>query len=208
MVLFFTGLIFGAILGAIFSVTADRLWRRYEQCFRLDISFGESFDTIMGSLRKGYHFTITNRGKYEIPPYKIWIYNPLRGSISLFDRDRDQSTLPEQQLMHKCFMIINKELSACLPNFYQRINGDIMNEAQKSEFVFRLILDNSEEIIYENCDMGNAFVRIFQGVCRDNSIPNSDRTYDNDIAILQVKYDPFCKKIGHYVWNKIHKKEK
>lgn len=206
MVLFFTGLIIGAILGAVCSVTADRLWRRYEQRLRLDISFGESFDTMTGQLREGYQFTITNRGKYEIPPYKIWIYSPLRGSISLFDRDRDQSTLPEQQLVHKCFMIINKELSACLPDFYRRTSGGVMNESQKSEFVFRLILDNSKKIIYENNDMGNAFVRIFQGVRRDKSIPNKDLSYDNDIAILRIRYDTFYKKIIEYIRSKIHKK--
>jgi hypothetical protein len=200
MVLFFTGL----IVGAIASVVADRLWRRYEQHLRLDISFGEFFNTQTGQLCKGYQFTITNRGKYEIPPYKIWICNPFRGSISLFDRDRNQSTLPEQQLVHKCFMIINKELSAYLPDFFQRTNGGIMNEAQKSEFVFRLVLDNSEKIIYENKSLGNAFVKIFQNT-RSNM--NFEKNSYNDMMALQVKYEPIYKKVFSYNWRRICKRK-
>ena len=72
------GLIAGLILGAILGVVADRLWFRYERIPKLDIVGGES----MGVDGEGYHFTITNRGILEIPPYKIYIYHPCRGSIS------------------------------------------------------------------------------------------------------------------------------
>ncbi len=189
MILFVTGLIVGAIL----SVIADRLWRQYERSPKLDISCGEFFDTSGGGLSEGYQFTITNRGDVEIPPHKIWIYNPSRGSISLFTRNREGSTLPGQKLEHRCIMIRNQKLLSVLPDLYRDRNNNPMNEIQKSEFIFRLVLDSSDKIIYENKKIGNAFVGLFQNARENKSIRGNS---SNDMMALQLKYEPFYRKFG------------
>jgi hypothetical protein len=200
MMLFFIGLLIGAIL----SVIADRLWRQYERIPKLDISCAEYFDATIGCMSKGYEFTITNRGTFEIPPYKIWIYNPWRGSISFFTKNRDESTLPNQKLMHRCAMVMNEKLINILPDLYwDRNNNSPMSEVQKRGFVFRLVLDNSDKIIYENMDIGNAFVKVFQKTRESGSF--SGNTFD-DMKALQLQYEPFYKKTIQYVSNKINKK--
>jgi len=192
------------ILGAVLGVVADRLWRQYERVPKLDISCGEFFDTTSGVREEGYVFTITNRGICAIPPYKIWIYSPWRGSISFFISNRDESTLPNQKLVHRCFMIRNKELINAFPDLYRDRNNNPIKEDQKNDFIFRLILENSDKIIYENRDIGNAFVKVFQRTRESGNF--SENTFD-DMMALQIKYEPLYKKIGHRFWNKINKKK-
>jgi len=199
MILFIIGL----ILGAILSVIADRLWRQYERRPKLDISCGEFLDRTIGGIDEGYDFTITNRGDVEIPPYKIWIYNPSHGSISFFVRDREGSTLPGQKLVHRFIMIRNQKLLAVFPDLYRDRNSNPMNNAQKDKFVFRLISEKSDKKIYENENIGSAFVKVFQNTRENGSF--SKNTYD-DMKALQIKYEPFYGKLLGKIQSKICKK--
>jgi hypothetical protein len=154
------------ILGTVLGVIADRLWSWVERTPRLDIIGGE----FMTRNEEGYQFTITNRGAFEIPPYKIYVYHPSHGSGSFFTRDKEGGQLPNQKIMHNYIMFKNGRMQNEFIDFYRDGNNNPMNEAQKNGFIFRLVLDNSDKIIYENKNTGNTFVKIFQNARENKSI--------------------------------------
>lgn len=121
------------IVGAILSVIADQLWRQYEQRPKLDISCGEFYDTSGGGLSEGYQFTITNRGAFEIPPYRICVYHPSHGSGSFFTRDKEGGQLPNQKIIHNYIMFKNGRMQNEFIDFYRDGNNNPMNEAQKMD---------------------------------------------------------------------------
>lgn len=176
------------ILGAILGVMADRLWRRYEQIPRLDI-IGSVFLSVDG---EGYTFTITNRGPSDIPPFQIYIYNPRRGSISFFTRSREGNLLPDQKVEYKYTMIKNGRLLSDFLDFYRDINNTVISTIQRDKFVFRLQLDDSDKIIYENRTIGNAFVKIFQDARENRRV--LEATFC-DMMALQCRYEPLYRKL-------------
>jgi hypothetical protein len=110
------GHIFSLVIGAFLGVMGDRLWSRFERIPRLDID-GAVFK---GHDGEGYSFTITNRGRTEIPPYTIYIYNPNRGSTALFTKDKKDIQLPEQKVEHRCVMVRDREATFRNSRFLQR----------------------------------------------------------------------------------------
>ncbi|HUW19506.1 MAG TPA: hypothetical protein VMW16_09405 [Sedimentisphaerales bacterium] len=181
---FILGLILGAVLGAVFGVTAERLWCRFEHIPRLDI-VGSVFQSIEGD---GYLFEVTNRGNSEIPPYRIYIYNPRTGSIGFFTKDKEGSQLPNQKIEHSYAMIKDGELLSQFPDFYRDGNNNPMGQVERNEFAFRLVLENSDEVIYENRQLGNAFVRVFQ---KARETRNVLLVNPYDLMALQCRYEPW-----------------
>jgi hypothetical protein len=67
-----------------------------------------------------------------------------------------------------------------------------MNDAQRKQFVFRLVLDNSDKVIYENRKIGNTFVKVFQNARETKNVLRMD--FDDAMA-LQCKYEPWYVKV-------------
>jgi len=178
----------GLVAGAVLGVMGDRLWSRVERIPRLDI-IGAVFK---GHDGEGYNFTITNRGLIEIPPYTIYIYNPNCGSIALFTKDKKDIQLPEQKVEHRCVMVRDERPLLGNPDFYRDRNNNPMNDAQRKQFIFRLVLDNSDKVIYENKKIGNTFVKVFQNARETKNVLLMDF---KDAMALQYKYEPLYVKV-------------
>lgn len=180
--------VLGLVLGAVLGVIADRLWSRFEQIPRLDV-IGSFFVSLDGD---GFIFAITNRGRWEIPPVKICIYNPNRGSIFMFEKDKEGMQLPGQKIEHRCLVLRNKKLLRQYPDLYRKPNGKPLSEMEKNAFVFRLVLENSERVIYENKSLGNSFVNVFQKVRDEKTFEGI--TFDEAMS-MQWKYEPWYGKV-------------
>jgi len=175
-------LLLGLVAGTVLGVMGDRLWSRVERIPRLDI-IGTVFKGRDGD---GYSFTITNHGLTEIPPYTIYICNPNRGSIALFTKDKKDIQLPEQKVEHRCVMVRDERTLLGSPDFYRDRNNNPMNDAQRKQFTFRLVLDNSDKVIYENKKIGNTFVKVFQNARETKNVLLMDF---KDAMALQYKYE-------------------
>jgi hypothetical protein len=199
MIQFVVGIILGGVFGAILGVVADRLWSSFEQRPRLDIVF-DVFQSINGD---GYRFTVTNQGIGEIPPCVIDIYHPRRGSTKLFMRNKNGGQSPGQKIDYEYVMLKDGRLVHGVIDFY-RMRFDIqMNEHWKDKFVFRLVLDNSDKIIYENKKLGNTFAEVFQNAREAKNVLGVGLS---DWEALQVKYQPLYKKLlGKVVTRRIGK---
>ena len=181
---FVLGLVFGAILG----VVADRLWTRFEQIPKLDV-IGGFFVSKDGD---GFIFTITNKGPSEIPPVKICIYNPNYGSFFMFEKNKESGQLAGQDIEHRCLVLKNNKLFLQFPDFYRKQSGEQLNDIEKNEFVFRLVLENSDRVIYENKSIGNSFVKAFQKVRDELSFKGI--TF-NEAMSIQCKCEPWYSKV-------------
>ena len=72
---------FTLLLGSVVGVAIDRLYRHFfESALRVEIhpscSFGQGGDRFL--------LHVTNVGNCQLPPYQVELFNPNRGSVSVF----------------------------------------------------------------------------------------------------------------------------
>ena len=155
------GFVVGLVLGAILGVLADRLWSRFENVIRIDISTG-LFDDIRA--RKGFSFTIKNVGSREIPEYGVCLFHPRRGSLFAFHSDVKGPLSPQQERVHQFAVLLadkpNNTLMAWLKGFDDQ--PDMGSEDDCS--AFRMVMKNSDRVLYENTAMGNELTRALKRI--------------------------------------------
>jgi len=155
---FISGLIIGAIVGAIFSVAADRLWRKVESKPRLRIVVAH-FQSV-GDFH-GIQYTIENLGATAVHDYQIWLYHPGRGSFNYFeDGSNLGQLLPGQSRTHKCPLI--EKGMPYVSGFFGSCEGNAisLDDIIFDQFEFQIRMKESPVIIFRNKTMGNALAKI------------------------------------------------
>lgn len=152
----------GLVLGAILGVIADRLWARFENRVRVQVRGSHSF-TSAG--QKGFVFKVRNVGKVTIPPYRISLFNPGRGSFLVFDKEPPGELLPQQEDNHSCWLIGPRGPDEHLCNWFSSLSAD-----EISGFAFRLVMENSDRVLYENSLIGQSLVKQFVHVCQSGNL--------------------------------------
>ncbi|MHC4500781.1 MAG: hypothetical protein ACYS21_16915, partial [Planctomycetota bacterium] len=100
--------------------------------------------------------------------------------------------LPGQGVEHKCLVLRDKQLLLTYPDFYRNRNGAELTEKEKNDFVFRLVVENSDKVVYESKTIGNSFVRVFQKIRRERTF--ECMTFEEAISI-QSRYEPWYVKL-------------
>jgi hypothetical protein len=164
----------GLILGAILGVIADRFFT-YLVEKRVYVKIRLSFPGYMG---KGEYLSlnITNIGFESLPPYRIALFNPHRGTLFLFEHEKKTDRLPGQT--DEFSISINYLRSNGMPflswfthsvpkkDFVTNPNEIKLYEMKPEEFqkwVLRLVIEDGEDkILYENNRAGVALAEIIR----------------------------------------------
>lgn len=108
-------------------------------------------------------FTVKNIGPKEIPPYKLGIFHPKLGTYFLFPPEKDKegkSLLTDQVRKHVCKVIENRQLPEWFPHFNADRDGKPLHESDYDDFEFRIVLEDSDKVLYTHKGIGLAFVRL------------------------------------------------
>jgi len=154
VVSFWSGLFIGAALGAIASVAADRAWRKVELRPRIRARFGH-FKKVAGI--SGGRYTIQNIGAAVMQDYEIWLYHPQRGRYNPFEESVIGVLHPGQKRTHE--MIQFKEGKQIPTNWFHSCDGKTTTEPVFDDFEFLIQMKDSDNVLYRNKTMGNAFAR-------------------------------------------------
>lgn len=154
--LFLLGLILGGIVGVLF----DRIWLRYERLTRVDIHgyWYEEYND------QGIYLVIKNVGNTEIPDYDLWIAScGFRYQIS---KTEQRPLLPRQRREHqineKFFKMFSISLGNYADNFqHPELPERIRNRKSPTDAVFRMVMKDSEEVLFKSHEIGNAFFDLF-----------------------------------------------
>lgn len=170
--------VLGLILGAVLGVIADRLWGKVERRARLRFD-GYWFEDGSG---RGIGFRIKNVGKADIPPFSACLFHPLRGSWFVFPRYPKGSLLPQQETKCQCVLIrtsADKERRphVNLAQMFRKENGTTVTEAETGAFVFRLVMDSSEHVVYQNAAIGKAAAALIAKSLQRNTMRGLAREF-------------------------------
>lgn len=172
MMQFWAGLVLGAVLGAVFSVALDRLWRRIEQAVRLRVQ-GSYFVNIRNET--GISFTLTNEGDHSIPPYRLCIWAPTFGSYFVFAySDTEIKPLgPQQTDKYDLPVLRNGKPTEQVTKWPSSKDGEQWYDSEDPELAFRVTLDKGQSVLYENRRLGQAFCRMVSKAVRTGELnPN------------------------------------
>ena len=148
----------GLIVGAILGVFADRVWSRVEKRVRVGITYGEFKDIRYG---EGIEFTIKNMGFKNIPPYRIALFHPDKGSLFIFQRESSEPLLPGQQDEHRCTLSRKDVSQDFIKSWFVQQDRESERQQEIQEYRLRLVMDKSARILWESHAMGSALARLF-----------------------------------------------
>lgn len=160
------GFIAGLVLGGIVGVVCDRLWRRFENIVRVEISGGH-FGNIEG--QEGFNFTVRNVGMTEIPAYRIGIFHPRRGTLFPFETKTPGSLLPGQEDHHECLLLQQGNVDGRIANWFLTIDGKPLTENDAKSYSFQLTMTKGDRLLYESRAIGNALANQVRKVCQQGN---------------------------------------
>ena len=114
---------------------------------------GSYFRNVQGAL--GIGFTVTNTGTTDLPPYDIAIVHPKGGTYRIFPSEKSGPLLRDQKREHRCTIIRDGKID---PFFSQ----PSMTQLDDAGYKFRLVLEASEKVLYENGRVARGFVKVFR----------------------------------------------
>jgi hypothetical protein len=156
----------GLALGAILGVVADRLWRKTESRVVVRIR-GGAYDNYLG--QEGFTLTVHNEGKSPLPPFRPCLFHPMCGSFFYFKADSEGELRPNQKRRYEWAILERGKVRDHHPNLTVMGDGTPI-DPPGSGFVFRLVLENSDQVLYENARLGSAFVRLLLKVCEQKQL--------------------------------------
>jgi hypothetical protein len=182
--------IIGLILGAILGVLADRLWSWVERIIRVDIK-GGYFQNI--KREEGFHFAITNKGTTDIPPYRICIFHPQRGSLFVFSIKENVGTLiPGQTDEHQCVVLKQGKVDTFLANWFFHVKNEQVTHVDITKFAFQMVMDKSKKVLWQSNSIGNALANQFVKVITEKNFKGI--TYQEAMAI-ETSTQPYILKL-------------
>lgn len=109
----------------------------------------------------GVTLTVENIGLDALPPYKIVIVHPKIGTFGIFPSEKTGPLLPDQERSH-FGAIIGPNVFP--PNAYGQFrfdhDGKPLTAEDEGDFAVRLVLEDSDKILYENRRIARAFVKV------------------------------------------------
>ena len=170
-----------AIIGALLAVSLDRLWRRIESRPRFRIQVGRFEDIALGS---GINLTITNVGFNPLPEYDVGLFHPKRGTLRVFHNDRKDTVFPQYPEQWNSFQCTTGPLHSqrgwqpqweqpppwqTVPDFvrgwFLTIENKPISAPSFTEFQFRLVLKNSDLVLFQDEELGNSLAKeLFESV--------------------------------------------
>ena len=115
-------------------------------------------------------FTIRNTGSKTIPPYGICIFHPRRGSLFMFPSKVSGELLPDQEREHIMPVFVHGQKARFCPNLSTDRNGRPLTDADDRGVAFRMVLEHSDKVLYENERVGLAFVRVLRKALDQGSL--------------------------------------
>lgn len=171
---FLTGLILGAIVGVII----DRMFT-YAVERHPFVSISPSF---------GHHVTkgnslsirITNAGYEALPPYEVALFNPHRGTLQIFAHESETDRLPGQtDVFTVSESLLLRDRDHLLSWFTKSRplgarTSDAMlqdiTEGESRKWFLRLVVEDSEKVLFENNRVGTAIAEILADSLRNGKI--------------------------------------
>jgi hypothetical protein len=163
--------LFWVVTGTILGWFADRVWLRIESKPRFRIQVGY-FQNVMGS---GLSLTITNAGFDPLPEYEVELFHPKRGILKVFHGERKQTVFPqypEQWNQFDCFTgplpkpppgwTAAPQLNGMVEfvrDWFLNLRGTRVSAPAFSDFEFRLVLKNSELVLFQDGELGNSLAK-------------------------------------------------
>jgi hypothetical protein len=144
------------ILGAILGVIADRLWRRVESKPRVKLAAGSFFEAGGG---RGIFYSIENVGKQEMAPFKINLFHPDRGSLSIFEPETKEPLRPLQKREFRCY-VTHDQMRPNVLAWLEHARDIRINQPLDGRFSLRLQIQNSDSLLYESNQNGNGLARL------------------------------------------------
>lgn len=156
----------GLILGAVLGVVADRLWAGYEQRPLMQLTAG--WFTKINKIR-GITYTVRNIGRSEIPEYKIGLFHPLHGIVFAFSSEQDGPLLPDQVRQHECPLFVDGRATDFINFWRSRADSQGKCTSEENGFELRVVMVNSERILFSSKRMGKALARVWSTAVRNGN---------------------------------------
>ena len=152
------GFFLGLILGAALGVFVDRLWQRVERRpqFKIEPAYHESYGPVEVA---GILFDVTNVGGNEVPDYDIVMFHPLRGSLSAFSCEQSGPQIPKEIRRH-LYVVLTQGTPCQSRSWYFHENNEPVEQPTFEDFRFRLVMKNSERILFESERIGNTLAKV------------------------------------------------
>lgn len=112
---------------------------------------------------EGITITVENKGQTPVLPYQVCIAHPRHGRCFSFPSTHSGELLPSQRREHLCRLLRNGTLTQ------QTCWHWLKDEDCESETVFRLELEHSDRVLYENTGIGRAIITILRKVMREKT---------------------------------------
>jgi hypothetical protein len=165
-------LIAGAVVGAVVGILFDRLYRKYESLVRVHIQQG-CYEDVTG---KGVSIKVTNIGRSALPDCHVSLVHPTQGSFTCEVRDTSGELLPRQTTTYKIGIIKKGSVEPIISQWFL---GPLGGEgvADPNVYVFRLVLRNSDQVLYENAELGKELAESIRFWCKmrdDKTVARKD----------------------------------
>ena len=171
----------GLLLGAILGVVADRLltylvekrvYLKIQPSFHEHITEGQALSV-----------NITNEGFEPLPPYRIALYNPHRGTLYFFDHEQKTDRLPGQTdvfMLRLTFLMQHREeflswftqsRSLAVSQNPNEMHFHDMTSGESQQWFLRLVVEGSDsKILYQSNKVGVALVEILRGTLQTGAL--------------------------------------
>jgi hypothetical protein len=106
--------------------------------------------------------TVTNTSDKPFPPYELAIWHPKLGTYSMFSSEKSGPLLPDQKRQHRCIIIQNEAVPDYLSHFDCSAEGSPLTELDDRDFELRLVLEDSDRILFANKRIARGFVRLIR----------------------------------------------
>jgi hypothetical protein len=148
--------IVGLILGSVLGVVADRLWGRFENRPRLQLtnSYFENWNN-----ENGIRYKVRNVGLSEVPDFEIVLWHPLRGSIIAFHSTKNGPLLPDQSRDYQCVLIKNGVPIPFLKHWILHEKDQCVSNFVFEQFKLLVRMQNSNRVLFESTKIGNAVAK-------------------------------------------------
>lgn len=143
----------GLVLGALLGVVADRLWGGIESLPKLTLKASMFSE---GNGHEGLTLTVTNVGPTSVPDYTIFLWHSDRGSLRVFGNHKSGLLLPTQTRKHGCVLQPRNDKDDVLRNWLFHQKDQPVSTVSATGFVFRLVMNNSTKVLFEDARIGNA----------------------------------------------------
>lgn len=149
----------------------ENVIRNLGTCADIQVSLEVTADSYLARRgEEGVAFTIKNVGTSPVPPYHLCIYHPRFGTWSVFPSEILGELLPHQEREHRTSILLCGEPEEFWARARTGLNGSVLTDADDEKFVFRVVLEHSDKVLYENRRIGRAFVRIVRRIVDERGL--------------------------------------